>query len=144
MDDQMIDLVAGDMRLRRRLEAYADLRLSPDLVTSSRMRARVLAVAHRQADLARADAALTVMHGRGITGSTPAADRLARRTRSTRARLRRSLVAMLAAALVVGGAAGTALAAQAGGVLYEPRVWIETLTLPSDPSERAVAELARL
>ncbi len=144
MDDQMIDLVAGDARLRRRLEAYADVRLTPGLVTSSRMRARVLAVAHRQADLARADAALTVVHGRGITGSTPVADRLARRTRSTGARLRRPLAAMLAAALVVGGAAGTALAAQAGGALYEPRVWIETLTLPSDPSERAVAELARL
>lgn len=143
MDDQMIDLVAGDARLRRRLEAYADVRLSPDLVTSSRMRARVLAVAHRQADLARADAALTVVHGRGMTGSTPAADRLARR-RSTGARLRRPLTAVLAATLVVGGTAGTALAAQAGGALYEPRVWIETLTLPSDPSERAVAELARL
>ncbi len=51
---------------------------------------------------------------------------------------------MLAAAIVVGGAAGTAFAAQAGGALYEPRVWIETLTLPSDPSARAVAELGRL
>jgi hypothetical protein len=144
MDDQMIDLVAGDARLRRRLEAYADVRLSPDLVTSSRLRARVLAVAHRQADLARADAALTVVHGRGLTGSTPVADRLARRTGSTGARLRRPVAAMLAAALVGGGAAGTALAGQAGGALYEPRVWIETLTLPSDPSGRAVAELARL
>lgn len=144
MDEQMIDLVAGEARLRRRLEAYADVRLSPDLVTSSRMRARVLAVAHRQADLARADAALTVMHGRGITASTPAADRLARHSRSTGARLRRPVAAVLAATLVVGGAAGTALAARAGGALYEPRVWIETLTLPSDPSGRAIAELARL
>ena len=143
MDERMIDLMAGDARLRRRLEAYADVRLSPDLVTSSRMRARVLAVAHRHADLARADAALTVVHGHGTT-STPAADRLARRAGSRGARLRRPLTAMLAAAIVVGGGAGTALAAQAGGALYEPRVWIETLTLPSDPSSRAVAELARL
>jgi hypothetical protein len=144
MDEQMIDLVAGDARLRRRLEAYADARLSPDLVTSSRMRARVLAVAHRRADLARADAALTVVHGRGMPRSTPAADRLARRQRSAGVRLRRPLAAVLAAAIVVGGGAGTALAARAGGALYEPRVWIETLTLPSDPSARAIAELTRL
>jgi hypothetical protein len=143
MDEQMIDLAAGDARLRRRLEAYADGRLSPDLVTSSRMRARVLAVAHRQADLARADAALTVVDGRG-TALTPGVDRIAGRARSRGMRLRRPLAAMLAAALVVSGAAGTAFAAQAGGALYEPRVWIETLTLPSDPSARAVAELARL
>jgi len=61
MDDEMIDLMAGDARLRRRIDAYAELRLSPDLATSSRIRARVLAVAHRQADLARADAALTIV-----------------------------------------------------------------------------------
>lgn len=144
MDEQMIDLVAGDARMRRRLEAYADARLSPDLVASSRMRARVLAVAHRQADLARADAALSVVHGRGMPISTPAADRMARRAGSAGARLRRPLAATLAAALVLGSAAGTALAAQAGGALYEPRVWIETLTLPNDPSARAVAELERL
>jgi uncharacterized membrane protein YgcG len=144
MDEQMIDLVAGDARLRRRLEAYADARLSPDLVMSSRMRARVLAVAHRQADLGRADSALTVVGGNGVPISKPDADRLARRAGSAGARLRRPLVAMLAAAVVLGGAAGTALAAQAGGALYEPRVWIETLALPSDPSARAIAELERL
>ena len=57
----MIDLMAGDIRLRRRLEGYAELRLSPDLTATSRMRARVLAHAHRQADLVRADAALTIV-----------------------------------------------------------------------------------
>jgi hypothetical protein len=108
------------------------------------MRARVLAVAHRQADLARADAALTVVDGHGAATLTPAADRIARGTRSQGTRLRRPLAATMAAALVLGAAAGTAFAAQAGGALYEPRVWIETLTLPSDPSARAVAELARL
>jgi len=144
MDERMIDLMAGDARLRRRLEAYADASLSPDLVTTSRMRARVLAVAHRQADLARADAALTVVHGRGIAVSTPVADRQARGMRSGRARLHRPLTALLAAAVVLGGGASTALAARAGGALYEPRIWIETLTLPSEPSQRAVAELSRL
>jgi hypothetical protein len=144
MDERMIDLMAGDARLRRRLEAYAHTSLSPDLVATSRMRARVLAVAHRRADLARADAALTVVGGRGIAVSTPIADRRARRMRSDRARLRRPLAALLAAAVVLGGGTGTVLAARAGGALYEPRVWIETLTLPSQPSERAVGELSRL
>jgi hypothetical protein len=144
MDDRMIDLVAGDTRLRRRLEAYADARLSPDLVTTSRMRARVLAVAHRQADLARADAALTVVPRTALHGAASIDGRSARSRGSARSTMRRSMTALLAAAVVLGGAAGTALAARPGGALYESRLWIETVTLPSDPSARAVAELARL
>jgi hypothetical protein len=136
MGEGMLDTLAGDERLRRRLEAFAQARLSPDLATSSRIRARVLAVAHRQADLARADVALTVV--------TAAAGRAATPTRRRRAGWRRPLVALLAAALAVGAAAGSAFAARPGGPLYEPRVWLETLTLPSDPSARALAELVRL
>jgi hypothetical protein len=136
MDDEMIDLIAGDARLRRRLEAYADLRLSPDLTTSSRIRARVLAVAHRQADLARADAALTIV--------TETTERTLRPARRRRAPWQRVLVGLLAASLALGAAAGSAFAARPGGALYEPRVWLETLTLPSDPSQRALAELDRL
>jgi len=144
MDDRMIDLVAGDARLRRRLEAYAEARLSPDLVTTSRMRARVLAVAHRQADLARADAALTVVPRATLHGTASIDGRALRSRRSARSRMRRPMTALLAAAVVLGGGAGTALAARPGGALYDSRVWIETLTLPSDPSARAIAELARL
>ena len=144
MDDRMIDLVAGDARLRQRLEAYADARLSPDLVTTSRMRARVLAVAHRQADLARADAALTVVPRTTVYGPTYGDARAVRSRRSRRSAMRRAMTALLAAAVVLGGAAGTALAARPGGALYDSRVWIETLTLPSDPSARAIGELARL
>ena len=132
----MIDLIAGDVRLRRRLEAYADARLTPDAATAARIRARVLAVAHRRAELARADAALTVVRtaARGEI-DTP------RRRRGT---WRRTVTALVAAALAVGLAAGTALAARPGGALYEARLWAETLTLPSDPSARALAELERL
>jgi hypothetical protein len=135
MDDEMIDLTAGDAVLRRRIDAYAEHRLSPDLATSSRIRARVLAVAHRQADLARADAALTI-----VTAATPPS------TRAVRAghRWGRSLVGLLAASLVLGASAGSVLAARPGGPLYEPRIWVETLTLPRDPSQRALAELDRL
>lgn len=131
----MIDLAAGDVRLRRRLEAYADLRLTPDLTATSRMRARVLAHAHRRADLVRADAALTVVPQ---AAWRPAARPGVRRGRST-------AVALVAAALLVGAMAGGAAASSGpGGALYEVRLWIETVSLPSDPSARAVAELSRL
>jgi len=135
MSNEMIDLAAGDVRLRRRLEAYADLRLTPDLTATSRMRARVLAHAHRRADLVRADAALTVLPD---AASRPAAQRRSRRRRGT-------AVALVAAALLVGAMAGGAAASSGpGGALYEARLWIETVSLPSDPSARAVAELSRL
>jgi predicted RecA/RadA family phage recombinase len=135
MDDQMIDLMAGDARMRARLEAYAELRLTPDLAASSRIRARVLAVAHRRADLARADAALSI-----VTAATERAGKPGRQG----PRWRRPLVALLAAALAIGAAAGSAFAARPGGSLYDARLWLETLALPSDPSERALAELNRL
>ncbi|HET9756914.1 MAG TPA: PT domain-containing protein [Candidatus Limnocylindrales bacterium] len=144
MDDRMIDLAAGDARLRQRLDAYADARLTPDIVSTARMRARVLAVAHRQADLARADAALTVVSQTALPGAIRTDGRSTRTRRSARSRIRRPMTALLAAALVLAAAAGTAFAARPGGALYEQRIWIETLTLPNDPSARAIAELARL
>ena len=149
MDDVMMDLTAGDGLLRRRLEAYADARLSPDLATSSRLRARVLAVAHRQASLARADAALTLLSpADGVavarpSGSLPLESRRplaqARGGRRQRA-VGVLLAASLAAVMIVGGVS----AARPGGPLYEARLWTETLALPTDPSARAVAELGRL
>jgi hypothetical protein len=147
--NDMTDLTMGDAMLWRRLEAYAEFRLSPDLTTSSRLRARVLAVAHRHADLARADAGLTLL-------SRPAAAagalQLARRAdellvaagRRRRRRLQRAAAVVLAASLGAGIAAGGALAARPGGPMYEARLWAETLTLPGDPSARALAELHRL
>jgi hypothetical protein len=136
MEEGMIDLIAGDVRLRRRLEAYADARLTPDAATAARIRARVLAVAHRRAELARADAALTVVR--------TAPQREIDTPRHRRGTRRRAATALLAAALAVGLAAGTTLAARPGGALYEARLWVETVTLPRDPSERALAELQRL
>ena len=133
--DEMIELMAGDARLRRRIDAYAELRLSPDLATSSRIRARVLAVAHRQSDLARADAALTI-----VTAATRPSKTAVRGGH----RWRRPLAGLLAASLVLGATAGSAFAARPGGALYAPRLWLETLTLPSDPPRRALAELDRL
>ena len=152
--DDMMELTAGDAILWRRLEAYAESRLSPDLATSSRLRARVLAVAHRQAALARADAGLTVVPSLdGAAGAppfSPRAQQLARANGGSRGwsgrkgSARRAAAVMLAASLGLGVMAGSALAARPGGPLYDARLWAETLTLPSDPSARAVAELGRL
>jgi hypothetical protein len=136
MDDGMIDLMTGDAILRQRLSTYAELRLTPDAATSARIRARVLAVAHRQAQLARSDAALTVVREVPTVRQTV--------TRHGRTALRRATTALLVASLSVGVAAGAAFAAKAGGPLYEARLWTETVTLPSEPSRRAVAELERL
>ena len=135
MSDDMIDLAAGDVRLRQRLEAYADARLTPELTATSRMRARVLAHAHRRADLARADAALTIVPNDASGAS------IERERRSGR----RVAVALIAAAILVGATVGGAAASSGpGGALYEARLWIEAASLPSDPSARAVAELGRL
>jgi uncharacterized membrane protein YgcG len=135
MSDEMIDLMAGEARLRRRLEAYAEFRLSPDLGTTSRMRARVLAHAHRQADLVRADAALTIVRPGLEMGAATA----------SRRGLRRTVISLLAAAALVAAMVGGAAAASVpGAALYEARLWVEDMTLPTDPSARAIAELDRL
>ena len=118
-DDELIqNRDRGDEVLARRLEAYAAERLTPDASASTRMRAQVMAAAHRQAT-----AAPTPLH-------------LAQR--------RRLVGAFLAASLTVGLVVGSASASQAGGPLYPVRIWAETLTLPSSPSERATAEVRRL
>jgi hypothetical protein len=51
---------------------------------------------------------------------------------------------LLAAGLAIGAMSGTALAVRPGGSLYQARLWAETVTLPAEPSARALAELARL
>lgn len=135
MHDAMTDLTAGDAVLGRRLEAYADERLTPDAAASSRIRARVLAVAHRRADLARADAALAVLpRPASLPAARPASFRYGRR----------AATALLTAALGLALVVGTTLAARPGGALYDARLWAESLALPSDPDARAVAQLERL
>ena len=123
----------NDDELARRLEAYADARLSPDLSASSRMRAHVMAAAHRHAMLARAD------EDRTFTNVVTLAE-----DRTRRSTWRRPLTALLAAGLTLGLGVGSVAASQAGGPLYDVRVWSETLTLPSEANARAQAELNRL
>jgi hypothetical protein len=149
--DEMLGTMTGDVLLGRRLEAYAEQRLSPDLVTSARLRARVLAVAHRRAALSRADAGLTILtrpEPTAVAASYSAQARAqAQARRGVRPRRQRwtrvgavVLAASLGASLAVAGVA----AARPGGPLYETRLWAETLQLPTDPSARAIAELDRL
>jgi hypothetical protein len=120
--------------LARRLEAYADARLSPALSATTRMRANVMAAAHRQAALQRADADR-------LAAAAIAAEQADRTRRSA---WRRPLTALLAAGLTLGVGVGSVAAAQAGGPLYPVRIWAETLTLPADADARAQAELHRL
>ena len=105
--------------LTRRLEAYASERLSPDPDATTRMRARVMAAAHHQVALGRAD------HGRV-------------------SRWRRPMTALLAAGLTLAVGVGSVAAAQPGGPIYGARLWVETLTLPANADERAQAEVRRL
>lgn len=147
MDDAMIDLLAGDARLRRRLDAYAEVRLSPDAAATSRMRARVLAVAHRQAASTGTDAGLAIVPRTSTDLDLFRPDAQARpahrRTRR-RAAWRRGAALLAAASLGLALTVGTAFAARPGGPIYATRLWVETLALPSDPAARAIAEVERL
>ena len=135
-DDYMQHQDRVDDELTRRLEAYAEARLSPELSATIRMRTRVMAAAHRQAALARADA------DRAAAAAVVAAQAHADRTR--RSQWRRPLTALLAAGLTLAVGVGSVAASQAGGPLYGARIWAETLTLPSEADARAQAELQRL
>ena len=117
----------GDREVERRLSAYADLRLSPSVATTTRMRAAVMTAAHRRAALMEADSTPRV---------APAA--------TAGIRWRRPVVALLAAALTLGILAGSVLAARPGGPLYEARLWAEMANLPMEVVARATAEVARL
>jgi hypothetical protein len=135
-NESMQDKDREDDELTRRLEAYAEARLSPELSATIRMRTRVMAAAHRQAALARADA------DRAAVATALAAQAQADRTR--RSHWRRPLTALLAAGLTLGVGVGSVAASQAGGPLYGIRIWAESLTLPSEADARAQAELQRL
>lgn len=135
----MIDRDPEDTELGRRLEAYAEARLSPSLSATSRMRTRVMVAAHRRATSARAD----VDRG-AAAGAAAAAARAARSDRTRRSPWRRPMTALLAAGLTLGIGVGSVAAGQPGGALYGVRIWAETLTLPTSADERAQAELRRL
>jgi hypothetical protein len=116
--------------LARRLEAYAQARLSPDAAASARLRARVMRAVHRAEGPSPAPAPLAV--------PTPAI------VVPMQSRGPRVVTALLAAAFLLAAFAGATVAARPGGPLYEARLAVEEALLPTDPGARAAADLARL
>src|SRR5664280_186927 len=115
-----------DGELGARLEAYAESHLEPDPAATARARAAVMAEANR-------------VLGAGRTAREAAGPGLLRRL------FQRPALAATAAVLGLAVLAGGAVAASGpGGPLYSARLWVETLTLPSDTTARAAAELDRL
>jgi hypothetical protein len=149
MDDDMIESADfGYFELARRLEAYADQRLSPSLGATTRMRTAVMTAAHRRAALIKADATFDAA---GATTSARAAQHLAAQAAqaaqaaaASHSPWRRPVAAVMVGCLSLSLLAGTALAAEPGGPLYAVRIWTEMATLPGNLADRAQAEIGRL
>ncbi|MBA3235525.1 MAG: hypothetical protein H0T59_05980 [Chloroflexi bacterium] len=137
-DDAMTPDDPGFADIARRLEAFGDLRLTPTAETAARMRAEVMSVANRR--LSRPLGPDSEPAVRPATTSFV----MARRSPAHGFGWHRPFAVVVAAALALGAVTGATDAARAGGPLYEPRIWAETLTLPSSGVARATAEVARI
>jgi len=126
--------MAADLEVERRLNDFARGRLTPSAASKARSRARVM----REARIAFAGEAA------GIAAATVATELAAVRARNQRAAMRRGVALFAAAVLSLAAVGGVLAASGAGGPLYGTRIWVETITLPSDPGARAAAELTRL
>lgn len=123
--------IGAELEVGRWLDDYARARLTPGDAAKARSRARVM----REARLAFAGQANAAIAARDL-----ALERTAARRRSAR----RGVALLLAATLSLGVVGGAMAASVPGGPLYGTRIWLEEVTLPSDPMERAAAELTRL
>jgi len=140
MNDEMEPMRArtpADAELARRLEAYAQARLSPDAATSARIRARVMREARVRFEAVGSlpvdPSTPTSLADPSATGAVaPAAPRRAWRLPAA------LLAASLSTALLAGVAAG---AARPGGPLYGARLWVEELSLPAGGAARREAEI---
>jgi hypothetical protein len=140
MEDDVIDqTAAGYMELARRLEAYADLRLSPSSAATTRMRSAVMNAAHRRAALIHADATFDAV---GDATAPRAAD--PDKPAGVRLSWRRPAAALFAGVFALAVLAGSVYGARAGGPLYAARLWVEMANLPADVRDRAQAEVNRL
>lgn len=131
-----------DPAVEQALAAYAAARLEPDPATTARIRERVMAEARmRLVPPATAGApALKVVPGRAASPTPTAPARVTGPRRTSR-----WAFALVAAGLTLALAAGAVAAGSGpGGPLYEARLWVEELSLPSDPGARAEAQLERL
>ena len=135
MDEDFVERRPADLEIYRRLDAFAQARLTPDATAMARIRTALMGQA-----LALADA-----RSAALTTPAPLPVALPERPAIAFPRpQRRAAAVVLAACLVVGIGAGSVAASQAGGPLYGPRMWVEAATLPSDPMARANAQLGRL
>ncbi|HET7026503.1 MAG TPA: hypothetical protein VFI28_02300 [Candidatus Limnocylindrales bacterium] len=127
-DDALLAMSPND-DLRRLIAAYR-ASLTPDANAMAVLRAGLVA---------RAAAGAT-------DGATEAARTAPRRTHRplAAARERRLAAGLLAAGIGTAAIVGGAAAAQPGGLLYGPRLWAETVTLPREPEARVEADLHRL
>ncbi len=136
-DDTIDPYDVGMRELSRRLEAFADTRLSPSLSGTSRMRTNVMNAAQRRAALIAADRTFDAV----AAATQPL---VVERSRFAMPAWRRPMVALAAGALMLALVGGTASAANAGGPLYAARIWIEMANLPAGALARADAEITRL
>jgi hypothetical protein len=128
-DDPMNSRTAGGQEVARRLEAYAQARLSPDPAAMARIRTRVMLEARTR-----------LQETATLAAAEPTSIGVARLAR----RLRRPAAVLLAAGLTLSAVGGVAFAAQAGGPLYGARLWLEAATLPTEPAARTAADVSRL
>jgi hypothetical protein len=136
-DDAIDPYDTGLSELTRRLEVFADTRLSPSLSASSRMRMNVVNAAHRRAALIAVDPVFET-----VAVAAPAL--AAQRSRFASHAWRRPAAALMAGCLTLALIGGTVNAANAGGPLYAARIWIEMANLPVGALARADAEVLRL
>lgn len=128
---QALEPSAGD-ELERMLARYARVRLDPSPAQTRRARAGLVEEAWRRR-LAAVDTPVAP-ESRGGPRRIPFATWRPRR-------ITLSLAAAVLAGLLVGSTAFAA--SRAGGPLYEVRLNVESLLLPSDPAARLDAELAQ-
>ena len=127
-----------DGELRARLDAYAVARLRADPERTGRVRVRVMVAARAAAEARRTQPTPSPL--------VPSRPVQAPPRRRVGLRIFRLPAAMAASLVLIGLlAAGAVLAGSGpGGPFYASRLWIEELTLPTEPDARADAQLARL
>ena len=135
--------------LERQLGRYARLRLDPSPGQTKRARSAIMEAAWRQKLQGPAVAAPSDTEPSVVGASMTVPSAPGRATSPDRGLFGgwggRRLGVSLAAAVLVGVTLGSSVfaASRAGGPLYEPRLAVEELTLPSDAQARVEAELAQ-
>ena len=112
----------GAEELAQRLEAYASVRLSPRRKASARIRSALIEEARMRA----LEASIGGPHHRH------------------RARERRIMALLVAAAITLGSTVGVLAASAPGSPFYEARVWLETATLPVEADARALERIRQI